>query len=100
MARRSAARGRRSRVGGRLQSQEDVRIRRPDRQTSGQRKVHGGRQRYDAVAPRLLERRRRRPADAGNRADREWNPEGISQRQTVLETYGPRRYRQWTPREL
>src|ERR1022692_2477122 len=33
---------------------EAVGIRRPDRQTRGQRKVHRGRQRHDAVAPRVF----------------------------------------------
>ena len=81
MARRAAARSRRSRTGSRLQSQEDFGVRRTDRQARGQRKMHRRRQRHHAVAPRFAQRRRRRRAHAGNRADRKRNSEGLPERQ-------------------
>ena len=69
LAWRPAARSRGPRPRSRLQPQEDLSLRRPYWATGGQLQGDGGGQRHNAFATRIPERRRRRLAYTGNRAD-------------------------------
>ena len=72
-----AARGGRPRARGRLQPQEDIRLRRPAGPAGRLAGRDGGGRRHHRRTPRLAVDRRRGHADLAHRADRGRHPEGL-----------------------